>query len=164
MVRTARQILVDKKFLNNSNMSAKVGTVENRNSPDTVYLEATFWVQPKNLYENTDVLKKKIHKDLKDIYKNDLAKKLQNNRIFTKFDDNLFILNIPENLNHNKKRNFVSIELYLHTQNIDNEELKLPLKKDPNSPLFKECLEVMDIISKSEFLQGKLDFDVFLRK
>ena len=45
--RTAREIKVNDKLISNKNINIKIGTVENRESPETIYIFISFWLQPK---------------------------------------------------------------------------------------------------------------------
>ena len=85
---------------------------------------------------------------------------MKGNKYFPLESENIFIKNIPENLNYNGKRNYVSIELYLHTLNIKSEE-KLPLSQKKNTELFDECMRLSDIISKSDVLSNSKVFTIY---
>jgi len=162
MLRSARQIKLDKKILNNHNVSVKIGTIENRNNPETIYIETSFWIQPKNSEEDTQQLNKKLLKKLKDIYLLDLSSLLDDNYFFPKSKENLYIVNTPENVNYNNKKNFISIELYLHTINLFDKSNNFPLSK--KSPLFDESLKIANKIVTSDILSGNSDFLIFNRK
>lgn len=161
LLRTARELKIDEDFLNNSNVNAKIGASENRNKPDTIYIEFSFWI--KNQSEITDnlYLRKKIKKDLKDIYVNYLSKVLKHNFYFPNYKENIFIINVPDNINYNDKKNFVSLELYLHTIN-NNSDKPYPLNK--NSELHKETLKIAKLISESDVLNNKFEFEITKNK
>ena len=160
--RTAREIKIDANKLSNKNINIKIGTVENRESPETIYIFASFWLEPTKEYENKDqkTLKEILERELHKIYSNSLSTELKGNTYFPLESENIFIKNIPENLNYNGKRNYVSIELYLHTLNIESEE-KMPLSYKKNTELFNECIRLSDIISKSEIFSNSKNFIVY---
>lgn len=160
--RTAREIKIDSSKLYNKNLNIKIGTVENREAPETIYIFTSFWLEPTKIYENKDqkTLKELLEKELNKVYSNSLYKNLKDNKYFPLEKENIFIKNIPENLNYNGKRNYVSIELYLHTSNI-NSEYKLPLNQKKNTELFDECVRLSNEISKSEVFLNSKFFDVY---
>lgn len=160
--RTAREIKIETNKLSNKNINIKVGTVENREAPETIYIFASFWLEPTKEYENKDQkdLKELLERELHKIYSNNLSKELKSNKYFPLENENIFIKNIPENLNYNGKRNYVSVELYLHTSNIDSQN-KLPLSQKKNTELFDECLRLSDIISQSEIFSNSKIFKVY---
>lgn len=160
--RTAREIKIDTSKLFNNNINIKVGTVENKKAPETIYIFASFWLEPTKDYENKNQkdLKELLERELHKIYSNDLFKELKSNKYFPLERENIFIKNIPENLNYNGKRNYVSIELYLHTKNIDSQD-KLPLNQKKNTDLFDECLRLSNIISQSEIFSNSKIFKVY---
>jgi len=150
--RTAREILISPELIKNKNISVKIGTVENRNCPDTIYIYISFWIKPEN--NNT---KRKLETLLENIYNIQLKNILVNNRFFPNEQENIYIRNIPENFNYNNKNNFISLELYLHTINI-NSEKKYPLNNKKQTELFKNALKIANIIGNSSVLQGKKGF------
>jgi hypothetical protein len=160
--RTAREIKIELNKLSNKNINIKVGTVENREAPETIYIFASFWLEPTEDYENKDQksLKDLLDKELHKIYSDNLSKELRMNKYFPLECENIFIKNIPENLNYNGKRNYVSVELYLHTLNINSQD-KLPLSQKKNTELFDECLRLSNIISQSEVFSNSKIFKVY---
>jgi len=164
MIRTARQIRVDSKLLSNKNVNVKIGTVENRNNPETIYIEVAFWIKPKDVEEDGKTLKKRLYKDLKNIYTENLSKILKDNKIFPKFDDNIYIANVPESVNYNNKKNFVSIEIYLHTINILSSNEKYPLTKKKDSEIFTESLKVIDSMVNADIMLSNGDFFICKKK
>jgi len=159
--RTAREIKVADKLLVNKNINVKVGTVENRESPETIYLFVSFWLQPKDEYKSQeqDVLKSSLDKELGQIYTERLKKELNNNSFFPKEKENIYIKNIPDNLNYNDKRNFISVELYLHTSNLFSGE-KLPLSVKKNTKLYDEAVRISNIIGDAKIIQGESKFQI----
>lgn len=159
--RTAREIKLSNDLLDNKNLNIKIGTVENRESPDTIYIFTSFWLEPKKEFINKDqeFLKKILESELQKIYEKELKDSLRNNIFFPIEKDNIFIKNIPENLNYNGKRNYISIELYLHTLNIKNVE-KIPLSCKKNTELFDECVKISNKISNSNILKNSNIFSI----
>jgi len=145
--RTAREISVKDELLLNKDINIKIGTVENRNCPETVYVYVSFWVDC--VGENTKEKNKKLYIELvsflNKIYDEKFIKnQLIDSSFFVSEKENIFICNVPENFNYNNKPSFVSIELYLHTSNIDTKIYPLNAKKD--TELFNECLKVSNEI------------------
>lgn len=162
--RTAREIKVDDSLLSNKNINVKIGTVENRDAPETVYIFISFWAKPVGELsnENQELLKEMLNERLGDIYEQELRSELKDNYYFTRECDNIYIKNIPENLNYNNKRNFISIELYLHTLNIhSSESLQLPLSNKKNTEIFDEAVRLTNIIGNSDILSSNREFEVF---
>lgn len=160
--RTAREIKVSDDLLNNKNINVKIGTVENRDAPETIYIFISFWAKPVEdlANESQDHLKGLLNHGLDRLYKDGLKSALKDNKYFTNEKNNIFIKNIPENINYNKKRNFISLELYLHTLNI-SEENKIPLSNKKNTEIFNEAVKVSNIIGDSEILSKGNEFNVF---
>ena len=160
--RTAREIKVEDSLLNNKDINVKIGTVENRDAPETIYIFISFWAKPveEMLDEHQDVLKGILNNNLSDIYKNELKDYLKNNQYFTSEKDNIYIKNIPENINYNNKRNFISLELYLHTSNIHDDK-KLPISNKKNTTLFDEAVKIANILGDSKLLSDAEDFEIF---
>lgn len=160
--RTAREIKVGYNLLNNKNINVKIGTVENRDSPETIYIFISFWAKPVDslIGESQDFLKEILNINLSNLYKNELRSYLKSNRYFTSEKDNIYIKNIPENINYNNKRNFISLELYLHTSNI-NEDKKIPLSNKKNTEIFDEAVRVANLIGDSPLLSDNDEFKIF---
>jgi hypothetical protein len=159
--RTAREIKVSDKQLTNKNINVKIGTVENREAPETIYIFISFWLQPKAEYKTKDqeYLKNILDKELGQIYTQNLRPGLENNALFPKERENIYIKNIPDNLNYNTKRNFISIELYLHTCNLFAEN-KIPLSAKKNTELYEEAVRISNIIGDSEIVKGNSLFEI----
>jgi hypothetical protein len=160
--RTAREITVTDNMLTNKDINVKIGTVENRDAPDTIYIFISFWAKPTIEIEDEsqDYLKDVLNVSLGNLYKKELKNFLLNNEYFTNEKNNIYIKNIPENINYNNKRNFISLELYLHTLNI-NEERKIPLSNKKNTELFDEAVKIANIIGESNILSDKSKFNIF---
>jgi len=139
--RTAREIVVKNDFLNNKQINVKIGTVENRDYPQTIYINISFWIKPKTQNGEKNLFEGK----LKNILTNKLVKFLDNNSFFPYEKENIYIYNIPENFNYNNKYNFISLEIYLHTLNIKSEK-KYPLNVKKNTELFEECVKISNFV------------------
>lgn len=159
--RTAREIKVNDKLISNKNINIKIGTVENREAPETIYIFISFWLQPKEEFKSQEqeYLKKALGKELGQIYDISLKPELDNNLFFPKEKENIYIKNIPDNLNYNAKRNFISIELYLHTCNLFGQN-KLPLSVKKNTSLYDEAVRLSNIIGNSEIIKGNSLFEI----
>lgn len=160
--RTAREIKVSNDLMDNKNINVKIGTVENREAPETVYIFISFWAKPTSELsdEPQSYLKEVLNNKLGSIYRNQLKPMLKSSEYFTSEKDNIFLKNIPENINYNDKRNFISLELYLHTLNVDNDR-KIPLSNKKNTELFNETLDIANIIGNSDILSEGEDFEIF---
>ena len=160
--RTAREIKVSDELLDNKDINVKIGTVENREAPETVYIFISFWAKPIEEIEDEsqDFLKDILNNKLDEIYSGEVKNILKHNKYFTNEKNNIYIKNIPENINYNKKRNFISLELYLHTLNIQ-EGRKLPLSNKKNTELFQEALLISNTIGNSSLLSDEKEFKIF---
>ena len=160
--RTAREIKVSDNLLKNKNINVKIGTVENREAPETIYIFISFWAKPSKTLcnEPQEILKNILSSRLGDLYKGELKQYLKNNPYFTSEKDNIYIKNIPENINNNNKRNFISLELYLHTLNVDGNK-NAPLSNKKNTEIFDEAINVANIIGNSSFLLDDEEFKIF---
>jgi len=160
--RTAREIKVKNELLNNNNINVKIGTVENRDSPETIYIFISFWAKPISelVDKSQDFLKGILNERFNDLYNNNLKQFLKDSEYFTSEQDNIYLKNIPENINYNKKRNFISLELYLHTSNIYGQS-KLPLSNKKNTEIFDEAIKISNIIGDSSILSKEKEFKIF---
>ena len=160
--RTAREIKVEGRILDNKNINVKIGTVENRDFPDTIYIFMSFWAKPVDglLGEHQDVLRKVLNNGLNSVFKNEIKSFLKDNKHFTNEKENIYIKNIPENINYNNKRNFISLELYLHTLNV-HEDKKLPLSSKKNTGIFEDAVKIVNIIGNSKLLSSGSEFEIF---
>jgi hypothetical protein len=172
--RTGKEIKIDGKYFNNCNANFKIGTTFNKEKPETIFIETSFWIDVKdkeNYYDkysffNYDYeLSKKLSYGIRKIYRNDLKNFLENNFVFPFYLENIFVYDFPENINYNDKRSFVSIELNIHTLNcMDNCEKEYPLNDKEDNILFNEAKKVCEIIANSDLLKGNLDFTIHKRK
>ncbi|MFA5067206.1 MAG: hypothetical protein WC466_04125 [Candidatus Izemoplasmatales bacterium] len=161
--RTAREISVKDEFLYNKKINVKIGTVENRNAPETIYINISFWLKPREsaIEKNKKYNRKKtIEESLNKILQKKLISFLKNNKFFLNQKDNIYICSIPENFNVNNNPNFISIELYLHTLNIVSEK-KYPLSSKKDTELFIECLQICNFIGREV---EKIEKHFYIRK
>lgn len=152
--RTAREITVKSEFLNNENINVKVGTVENRDCPQTVYINISFWVKP----NKNDSTKEAIELYLSNLLNNKLVKLLQKNDYFPFEKQNIYICNVPENFNYNDKSNFILLEAYLHTLNVKSEK-KYPLNAKKDKELFEECVKICNFVG-DEITRMESDYKI----
>ncbi len=166
--RPGREIKIDGTRFGNPNIIFKLGTAEDKNRPNTVYINATFWVDIKdreNIAEGFGkVISKQYSKELKNIYKVDLKPILENNKIFPLYYDNIYIADFPENLNYNSKKSFTSIEITLHTANCLNKEINYSLKDRVDNELFMEMMKISEKVANTNLLKGKSDFSIHKNK
>lgn len=143
--RTAREILVKDELLNNNQVQVRIGTVENRDFPQTVYITASFWIKPKTTVNEINNGRLNLEDKLNKILICNLKEQLKDNLYFPFEKENIYICNIPENFNYNGKSNFVSLEIYLHTLNVkSNNKYSLNAKK--NTELFEECVKISNSV------------------
>jgi len=158
--RTAREIMIKTEFLSNKQINVKIGTVENRDFPQTIYINVSFWIKPKNILNKINDERKNLEENLKNILNNKLIIFLNNNYFFPFEKDNIYIYNIPENFNYNDKSNFISLEIYLHTLNVKSEK-KYPLNDKKNTELFEECVRISNFIGND---LKKLENNFYIKK
>jgi len=143
--RTAREITVNNNVLTNKNINVKIGTVENRDFPQTIYINASFWIKPKTTINQLNNERKLLEDNLKSLLHGKVKGFLHENYFFPFDEENIYIYNIPENFNYNNKSNFISLEIYLHTLNIKSEK-KYPLNAKKNTELFEECVKISNFV------------------
>lgn len=171
--RTGKEIKVLGKNLGNDSITCKIGASFEKKEPETIYIIISFWVDIKDKESHIDKhsyidydyqLSRKLSRDLKNIYRKDLKDILEKNEIFPYYLDNIYTFDFPENINYNKKRSFVSLELNLHTLNCENKEKKYALNNKKDTFIYKEALAVCEKIVNSDLLQGKLNFTIHNKK
>lgn len=165
--RPGREIKVDNTILGNSNVNVRIGTTDNKNHPETVYISISFWVDinkkniPDNVMDFDRYISKLYIKEIKKIKNEYLRERLETNRFFPFHLDNILTFDFPENLNYNDKKSFTSIELTLHTINNNlRPEKKIPFKTKLNSELFEELIEITKTICQCDLLKNKLNFKI----
>ena len=146
--RTAREINVDSSLIDNKNINVKIGTVENKDNPNTVYITISFWIDNiQNEVETNN--RKKIEQQLNIITsKNFIQQHIIDENIFAYEKDNIYLINIPKNLHYNNKPSFIIIEFYLNTINIRNRDNKLPLSQKKDLRLFKKSVKIANAIGE----------------
>ena len=166
--RPGREITLDHSITGNKNVSFKVGTVDDKNKPSTVYVCATFWVGIKEKGSGDDFgrrVSSEYKKELQSLYRDSLKNIVKSSRLFPFYEDNIYVFDCPENIAYNHKRCFTSVELNLHTANCLSTRTKnYPLKNIGDTELFDELLNIAKVIASSELLTGKKRFTVHKRK
>ena len=157
--KTAREIIIEEKLIDNKNINVRVGTAENRSCPETIYTYISFWVKP-NSETIRGEARNKLSKKIKNIYNHSIKRELKNNEFFLDKEDNIYIMNIPDNFNYNGKPNFISLELYLHTCNIGSEN-KIPLSNKRNKSMFNEIIKITNIMGQEISELEKCGFELF---
>lgn len=162
MSKSAREIKLMDEYIQSDKFSIKVGAIEQRDAPDTVYIYCSFWVEPNDEHKNKsqEELKELLSLQLNSIYKTELKQSLRDNEMFPLFNENIFIVNIPDNLNYNEGRNFISMEIYLHTKNIKSSE-KFPLNSKKDTRLFNELLSVSKNLAASDIMSNNTCFHFY---
>lgn len=174
--RTGKEIKIDGSLFGNDKIKFKIGTCFQKQSPETIYIELGFWIdiKEKHFQHESDKysfldydyeISKKLTNYIRSIYREDLKSFLSNNKIFPSYLENIYVYDFPENVNYNNKRSFVSIELNLHTLNMESFSDKVyPLSEKGDTTLLDEALKVCKIISNSDLLKSKTEFSVHKSK
>jgi len=162
--RPGKEIKLTKSLTENNNISCKIGTIDDKNHPKTIYIYVSFWIDIKNKdYDDemfSKIITQKLKRELVKIYNYDLKDILKNNEFFPHFEKNIYTYDFPHNLNYNNKKSFACIELNLHTINCLQQK-KESLKNNSQSKLFSEALKIYKIIEKSNLLNNKTgDFKI----
>lgn len=174
--RTGKEIKIDGSYFGNEKLKFKIGACFQKQRPETIYIELGFWldIKEKHFSHESDKysfldydyeISKKLTNYIRKIYREDLKVFLSNNKIFPNYLENIFVYDFPENINYNNKRSFVSIELNLHTINSSTNNTKsYPLSEKDDDTLLKEAFKVCEIISKSDLLMNKTEFNIYKSK
>lgn len=171
--RPGREIKIDNSIIGNNNVSVKIGTTDNKNSPNTVYLVISYWMDIKNKERKNSIsnfdefISKEYNKEIKKIKNFHLQDILSNNKLFPFFYDNIFTFDFPENINYNDKKSFTTLELTLHTINCDRNKSNncvYALKNNSSSELYTGLITIAKAICKTDLLKGKLDFKIYKSK
>lgn len=156
--RTCKEIKIDSY----NNITVRIGTVDNRNSPETIYINVSFWVNIRN--NDFDVNSKTAREHLENKIRKEFYKKilpiLSSSKYFIDIDDIIFLINIPDSINSNNNKNFVDIELFLYTINAIDKSIKLPLNSKKSTFLYNECTKISDTFSQFDILNNKDIFSV----
>lgn len=115
-----------------------------------------FWTRPINDMSNA---REKLQREIGDCYRSIESERISIDPNFPDKKNNIFIINMPDNFNYNEKRNYVNLELYLHTSNIGN-KMKLPLAAKKNNALYEAALNVAEAFVSSELMMDKRGFEV----
>lgn len=163
--RAARELLVPTLELSNENVKVKIGATEKRDAPSTIYVQISFWTkpQPEHAELSNDELHKILESNITKAYTEQIKDELKHHFYFTRPKENIFIKNVPDNLNYNSKRNYISLELYLHTLNtaagVTDDLYPLNSKKDRR--LYEAALDIANVFIEHDFFQGNMDFQIF---
>lgn len=174
--RTGKEIKLNGDVFNNTSLKFKVGAVFDKQNPETIYIESSFWIDIKerqlpdesdkySFFDYNKEVSKKLSSYLRDIYRVDLKDFLKENKIFPKYLENIFVYDYPDNINYNNKRSFVSLELSLHTINSSDDVIEnYPLNDKKQTVLLNEAMKVCQIISDSDLLKGNKEFTIHRKK
>jgi len=155
MARSARDIKVKKEELSNDRVAVQIGAMERRDSPNTIYISMGFWTKPISETPNARAV---LHSEIIECYDRINDTCLSNDTMFPNKVNNIFIVNLPENFNYNEKRNYVNMELYLHTRNIRGAGIPLVAKKE--NELYASALKVAEAFVSSDLMTEQRGFEV----
>jgi hypothetical protein len=163
--RAARELMVPNNELSNNKVKVKIGATEKRDAPSTIYVQVSFWTKPNDNHSNltNNELHSILEQNITLAFDDNVKHCLYNNLFFPRPKDNIFIKNIPDNLNYNKKRNYVCLELYLHTINIEKSKFEdaYPLNSKKDKRLYNAALDIANKFISHDFFEGKLDFEIY---
>lgn len=169
--RTGKEIKIKGEVIGNKNLTCKIGAPFEKKSPQTIYIEISFWIDIKDRDEFSFIrdydyeISRSLSKELSSIYKFKLRDVLERNEVFPYYFENIYVYDFPHNINYNKKRSFVSIELNLHTLNCkEGIEKKYPLNEKKDTLIYEEALKVCREIAKTKLLKGEMGFSVHKSK
>lgn len=146
----------------NDKIKSKIGTTENKKYPNTVYISLRFWVKPKKNFsnENKHKLRKDLEKHIDGILNNEAKSSIKEEQdIFSFPESNIFIKEIPNSINYRNKKNFISIELYLHTCNIKEKE-KVSFENNESNKIYKSSKKIIKDIINSDLFNEKKEFEI----
>jgi len=183
--RPGREIKLSPLQVENDNIRVKIGTVEDKNCPKTVFINISFWLGIKNksaklCHLQDGELTKRLKREIKNIYKKDLFDLLHENKMFPNYFENIYTFDFPENINYNKgKKCFISIDLSLFTDNqniyiasskldnnsgtilnMTNNKTIKPLKKENGNEMYEELIKISKLMANTKLLRGKSIFSV----
>ncbi len=156
MARSAREIKVKKNELSNGNVKVQIGATEYRESPKTIYISMGFWTKPMDKMQNARTV---LQREIQDCYKFIDDNHLNIEPMFPEKKDNIFIVNMPDNFNYNEKRNYINVELYLHTSNIKGDN-KVSLAQKRDNRLYNAALKVAEAFVSSDLMMEKKGFEI----
>ncbi len=155
MARYAREIKVKKSELSNDNVSVHIGAMEQKGGPSTIYVSMGFWTRPT---EKMIGARAALMREIDACYRS-VEEGMEDEEAFPDKDNNIFIVNMPENFAYNEKRNYVNLELYLHTRNVGKVE-KVPLIARKENMLYGAALRVAEGFLGSELMRDGRGFEV----
>lgn len=157
MARSARDIRVKQNELSNEKVAVQIGAMEKREAPNTIYISMGFWTKPIG-----DVLNARaaLHKEIHDCYRSVDKEHLGSDPAFPDRQNNIFIVNMPDNFNYNEKRNYINIELYLHTMNIRKHNARIPLLAKKDNELYTSALRIAESFVSSDLMTERRGFEV----
>lgn len=156
MARTAREIKVKPFELSNENVAVQIGAMEDRESPSTIYISMGFWTRPIGVMPGA---RDRLQREIGECYRAIDTKCIDKDPVFPDRKNNIFIINMPDNFNYNEKRNYVNIELYLHTSNVKNRD-KVPLLAKKDNALYGSALRVAEAFVSSDLMMDRKGFEV----
>lgn len=157
--RTCKEIKLDSY----KNLTVRIGTVDNKNYPETIYINISFWVNIRNI--DFDVNSKTAREHLENKIRKEFSKKvfpiISSSKYFIDVDDIIFLINIPDSINTNNNKNFVDIELFIYTVNAINSSTKFPLNTKKNTSLYNECINISNAFSEFDILNDRDIFSIY---
>lgn len=157
----------NEKFGLDESIKFKVGTVDDKEFPGTIYLLMSFWfdLNKENILEDfeTEVsFNRYFRRQLNDMYLKNISPILKNNSLFPIYDSNIFAYDIPHNVIYSNKRCFCSIELTLHTSNVFKRDKDFYDNVDCD--LYNNIINISKMFSNSDFFKDNRYYHVYNRK
>ena len=151
----------------NESIKFKIGTVDDKEFPGTIYLQMSFWfdLSKEKIIEDfeTDVaFNRYFRRKLNEMYLENISSVLKNNSLFPLYDSNIFAYDIPHNVIYSSKRCFCSIELTLHTSNVFKREKTFD--ESDNCELYNSLIDISKRFSDSKFFNTNKYYHVYIRK
>ena len=145
----------------------KLGTVDDKLFPKTVYISLSFWfdLNKENIlddFESESSFNRFFRRKINEIYINTIAPIVKENSLFPCYDSNIFYYDVPHNVVYSNKRCFCSIDITLHTSNVYKRDKDFI--EDINSEIFKELVSISKHISNSEFFNTNKYYSIHNRK
>ena len=157
----------NKEYNLNEAIKFKIGTIDDKFFPGTVYLQMSFWfdLNKENILEDfeTEVsFNRYFRRKLNEMFLTNISPKIKHSTLFPLYDSNIFAYDIPHNVVYSKKRCFCSIELTLHTSNVFKKEKEF--SDNNNSEIFTSLIDISKTFSDSEFFDTSKYYNVHNRK
>jgi hypothetical protein len=156
MARTAKEIDIKQNELSNDNVRVQIGMVEQQDSPTTICISMGFWTKPTEPMENAGAI---LHDKIEACYDAVYTSCLSDNVVFPQPEENIFIVNMPESFAYNEKKNYVKVELYAHTLNVDSTN-NVPLVASNDNVIYTTALNVAEAFISSDLLSGQDGFEI----